>query len=229
MLSRYCRAVSKSERMMRALRSESLNLMCAVSTAKGELYFWISSLRIVPEPKQETYSAVAPGQRAARGRRSASRTTSAAGRASSWASRPCPADGWPGGTGSCRARPCRSSSFMNRILARVDDRLHHHVFQAGLLHAARRSCWQSSTAGRHRHGAGDVLAGLQRGDATSSAWSGIGELMCTASTLGSLQQLLEVGVALARRRRRRRSRRASSGRAGRWRTVARADAAGRSG
>ncbi len=44
---------------MRAVRSESLNLMCAVSTAKGELYFATSSGRMVPEPKQETYSAVA--------------------------------------------------------------------------------------------------------------------------------------------------------------------------
>ena len=36
MLSRYWRAMSNSERMMRAVRSESWNLMCAVSTANGE-------------------------------------------------------------------------------------------------------------------------------------------------------------------------------------------------
>ena len=33
--------------------------MCAVSTANGEPYCSISSLRIVPEPKHDTYSAVA--------------------------------------------------------------------------------------------------------------------------------------------------------------------------
>src|SRR6185295_7196449 len=60
MLSRYCRAVSKSERMMRALTSVPLNLMCALSTAKGDPYFLTSSLRIVPEPKQLTYSAGLP-------------------------------------------------------------------------------------------------------------------------------------------------------------------------
>ena len=32
--------------------------MCEVSTANGEPYSLISSLRIVPEPKHETYSAV---------------------------------------------------------------------------------------------------------------------------------------------------------------------------
>jgi hypothetical protein len=36
MLSRYCRATSNSERMMRADRSLLRSLMCAVSTAKGE-------------------------------------------------------------------------------------------------------------------------------------------------------------------------------------------------
>ena len=36
MLSRYCRAVSNNDRMIRAVRSESLNLMWAVSMANGE-------------------------------------------------------------------------------------------------------------------------------------------------------------------------------------------------
>ena len=45
---------------MRALKSEFLNLMWQLSTANGELYFAISSSRIVPEPKHETYSACAP-------------------------------------------------------------------------------------------------------------------------------------------------------------------------
>src|SRR6266496_6051224 len=60
MLSRYWRAVSNRLRMMRALTSVPLNLMCADSTANGLPYFLRRFLRIVPEPKQLTYSAGFP-------------------------------------------------------------------------------------------------------------------------------------------------------------------------
>ena len=44
---------------MRAVRSLLRSLMCVVSTANGLLYLLISSSRIVPEPKHDTYSASA--------------------------------------------------------------------------------------------------------------------------------------------------------------------------
>src|SRR4029078_1173952 len=58
-LSRYCRATSKSERMMRALTSELRNLMWHVSTANGELYWGTKPAGIVPDPKHDTYPAPA--------------------------------------------------------------------------------------------------------------------------------------------------------------------------
>src|SRR5439155_8004417 len=58
-LSRYCRAVSKRERVTSATTSLPLILNVALSTANGELYFWISSSRIRPDPWQTTLSASA--------------------------------------------------------------------------------------------------------------------------------------------------------------------------
>src|SRR3954464_13719262 len=57
MLSRYWRAVSNRLRTIRAGRALLRDLSGAASTADGLLFFSISSLRIVPLPKQETYSA----------------------------------------------------------------------------------------------------------------------------------------------------------------------------
>jgi hypothetical protein len=65
-LSTYCRAVSKSDRVISALRSESRTLTSALSTANGEPYFDVSSAEMCPDPKQTTYSANAPA-RASRG------------------------------------------------------------------------------------------------------------------------------------------------------------------
>src|SRR5205807_9114887 len=58
-LSRYWRAVSKRLRVTSATTSLPLILNVAVSIAKGELYFLISSVRMRPEPWQTTLSASA--------------------------------------------------------------------------------------------------------------------------------------------------------------------------
>src|SRR5205085_1343731 len=58
-LSRYCRAVSNSERVTSATTSEPRILNVAVSIANGLLYFWINSSRMRPEPWQTTLSACA--------------------------------------------------------------------------------------------------------------------------------------------------------------------------
>src|ERR1041384_8359450 len=56
-LSRYCRAVSKSDRVTSATTSEPLILNVAVSIANGLLYFLTRSSRMRPEPWQTTLSA----------------------------------------------------------------------------------------------------------------------------------------------------------------------------
>ena len=84
-------------------------------------------------------------------------------------------------------------------LTGIDDGLHHHVFLARFL-LASTICLHSSTRG-HRHRAGHVLARLERGDGLRGV-SGIGELMCTASTFGSASTSLNP-VTRPRRRDRR--------------------------
>src|SRR5207249_4202447 len=56
-LSRYCRAVSNSDRVTSATTSDPLTLNVAVSTANGLLYFLIRSSRMRPDPWQTTLSA----------------------------------------------------------------------------------------------------------------------------------------------------------------------------
>ena len=75
-----------------------------------------------------------------------------------------------------------------QVLAAVDDGLHHHVDLARGPLRPRRSGRHSSIGRGHRHRAGDVLARLERGDRSAAAWSGIGELMWTASTSGSASE-----------------------------------------
>ena len=80
------------------------------------------------------------------------------------------------------------------ILARIDDRLGHHVFQAGLLHEIHDLLALREVRG-HRHRAGDVLAGFQRGDGLPAV---IGDRRIDVDhiDLRVLQQVLEFLIAL---------------------------------
>ena len=50
-----------------------------------------------------------------------------------------------------------------QVLARIHDGFGHHVFQPGFLHEFDDLLAVIDARG-HRHGAGDVLAGFERGD-----------------------------------------------------------------
>jgi hypothetical protein len=171
---------------MRAATSLSLNLMWVVSTENGEPYFLISSSRIVPEPKQETYSAVRLAQGADR------------------------ADAVGGVPHRGQAGPVIGPAVHVLLVARLEELelaegalvveflhvqelpgvhhgLHHHVLQPGLLLEFDDLLAVGEIGRGHGHGAGDVLAGLQP-SMDIQAWSGMGELMWTASTFGSLSR-----------------------------------------
>ena len=180
--------------------------MCVVSTAKGDPYLPISSSRIVPEPKHDTYSAVVPAIAQARVRRSAWRTTWAAGPASS-SGQPSMSCWWLAVQELELAQLALLVEFLDEEeLAAVHHRLHHHVLQAGLLLQLRRSCGNPSTL----VAMGTVQATCLPAFSAAMdcrAWSGMGVLMWTASTFGSREQRVEVGVPpLARRTRRPRRR-----------------------
>ena len=88
----------------------------------------------------------------------------------------------------------RSIQFLHEEkFARVDDRLHHHIFQPGLP-ASSTMLPAIVDRGRHRHGTGNMLAGFEGRDLIQ-AWSGIGELMWTASNLGIFEQFTIIAVA----------------------------------
>ena len=72
-----------------------------------------------------------------------------------------------------------------QVLAAVDDRLHHHVDLAACA-LGFDDLAAFVDRGAHRDGAGDMLAGLQA-STDIQAWSGIGELMWTASIVGSFK------------------------------------------
>ena len=84
--------------------------------------------------------------------------------------------------------------FHEQIFARINDRLHHHVVEAGLL----RECddlFAVFNARRHRHGAGDVFARLQRGD-TQPCVIGDRRIDMHRVHVWVFEQRLEIGVTL---------------------------------
>src|SRR5262249_22736963 len=79
------------------------------------------------------------------------------------------------------------------VLPAVDDRLHHHVDLAGLA-PGLDELLALLDGGGHRHGAGDVLAGPQRGQALRGV-VGDGRVDVDGVDSRVPEQLVEVGVA----------------------------------
>ena len=139
---------------MRAEMSQLAYLMCVLSTANGELYLAISFSSIRPEPKQETYSASPRDQRQA---------GADAVRGVVHRRQPFPVAG-PAAhlllmAGLQELHPAQLALVVQLLdeqkFAGVDDRFHHHVFQAGLRAPARRSAgslrrWWPSARCRRR-------------------------------------------------------------------------------
>ncbi len=80
-----------------------------------------------------------------------------------------------------------------KILARIHDGFGHHVFQPGLLHEFHDLLAVLDVRG-HRHGAGDVLAGLQRGDGLPAV-IGNGRVDVDRIDVWIFEQILEFRVA----------------------------------